>query len=99
MRLKRVPILLVIAVGVAHGVRILALYERPRLCFLICPCLDLHDIISLLDTSLVSQELDNGSGTQVIGGRGWHLVDASVHGAQNVCSCSARSASLIVHRP
>lgn len=45
MRLKTVPILLVIAVGVAHGVRILALYERPRLRFLIRPCLDLRNNI------------------------------------------------------
>ncbi len=40
--LIRFPVLLVVSIGVAHGMCILALYQRPRLCFLIGPCFNLH---------------------------------------------------------
>ena len=40
--LKRVPVLLVVAIGVAHGVGVLALNQGPRLCLIIGPGLYLH---------------------------------------------------------
>ena len=44
MALKRVPVLLVVAVGVAHGMGVLALDQGPGLCLIIGPGLNLHGI-------------------------------------------------------
>ena len=38
--LKSLPVLPVVAQAVAHGVRILALYDRPRLPWLVCTGLE-----------------------------------------------------------